>query len=502
MTLQSDVVSPVGRATLKLIVFPGAGNQSGGGRYQGFAPGGTAAAPTATKSGSIGIRYDAQFYDGSAYSSGAQLRLIATQDHTPSAQGTAIEFYTKLQGQTSLARRWQVHSGGHWLPSSDVYDIGTLATPVRNGYSKTWNTQELQVENTGKTSHWELDWDNTYLNFKRTDGATSLRLTNADHKALFTGPVAAEHDLHLLTDSGLDQWIWTTNVSDHLELKEVGGGGVVFTFDAAASKLNIGSSYRLVTQAMSVASQDITCQGAAGCDLLGPWGDIDMRGFLDLESPNSQTAFRAEAALGGGDANTGAWQIYNAAGDARVRSWVTGDNGSLSIWNDAGNLTAGLSAEGTMGGADAGYLYLKDGSNNTKIDMGVDGGSNPIIRLFEDVGTDVVIQMQNSSVGGGGARALFNNEVGTQRILVDVHNSGAAGRVIVNQASGDSVTMTAGGVDGVTGFLIGALSVFEKGTGARSGSCTSSTDALYWRTDGAAGTMLYGCIAGTWTALH
>ena len=284
---------------------------------------------------------------------------------TPAGDG----WWTNLDTTQTLMVDGNATFGGDIRFASDgTSDVGTTSVRAGDGYSDTWNSEVVRITNTGHTSHYALTWDSVYFNVARTDGVVSFRLTNADHKALFKGAVAAEADLHLLTDDGLDQWIWTTNVSDHLELKEVGGAGVVLTFDAFANKLNIGSSYLLVTQAISVAAKDIDCQGAAGCNLGGPWGDIDMRGFLEIESPNAQLGFKAESALGGGDANTGAWQVYNSAGLVRMHSWVNGDgdNSGLYLYNDASNLTAGLTT-GTLGGADSAYFFLKDGWGRQRV---------------------------------------------------------------------------------------------------------------------------------------
>ena len=460
---------------------------------------------------------------------------------TPAGDG----WWTNLDTTQTLMVDGNATFGGDIRFASDgTSDVGTTSVRAGDGYSDTWNSEVVRITNTGHTSHYALTWDSVYFNVARTDGVVSFRLTNADHKALFKGAVAAEADLHLLTDDGLDQWIWTTNVSDHLELKEVGWAGVVLTFDAFANKLNIGSSYLLVTQAISVAAKDIDCQGAAGCNLGGPWGDIDMRGFLEIESPNAQLGFKAESALGGGDANTGAWQVYNSAGLVRMHSWVNGDNSGLYLYNDASNLTAGLTTFGTLGGADSAYFFLKDGSNRTKIQMGVDSGGDPQLLLTEaGAGTDVVITLQN--LFNGGDFAVADNE-GRNKANVSIDGDGApffnliepgagvsngvvakviasgvtqGGNIVISDLNGtqrgyfgtldngasDTVSVNSAGVDvplrstsstTTTGLLFDAVNVIERKAGTFSGACTTGTLGL--NSSGGAGTSLYVCESSAW----
>ena len=62
-------------------------------------------------------------------------------------------------------------------------------------------------------------------------------------------------------------------------------------------------------------------------------------------------------------------------------------------------------------GADSAYFFLKDGSNRTKIQMGVDSGGDPQLLLTEaGAGTDVVITLQNLVNGAGGFAVADNDQ--------------------------------------------------------------------------------------------
>jgi hypothetical protein len=88
--------------------------RSGGGFFYGLAHNGPIDAPTATTSGDTLARFGGGGHTGTAFwwASGL-MRMNATEDWTPSANGTQIQFWTTQNGTTGVVRRMVLDHNGY-----------------------------------------------------------------------------------------------------------------------------------------------------------------------------------------------------------------------------------------------------------------------------------------------------------------------------------------------------------------------------------------------------
>lgn len=82
--------------------------------YIGRRYNGTPAAPTAVLANDIIARYGSNAYDGTDFAplGVANISVVASQNHTPSAKGSRIEFYTIADNSTVLTRGAYINDGG------------------------------------------------------------------------------------------------------------------------------------------------------------------------------------------------------------------------------------------------------------------------------------------------------------------------------------------------------------------------------------------------------
>ena len=114
----------------------------GGGFFFGLAHNGPMNAPTATANGDTLARYGAGGHTGEAFWWATGLmRMNATENWTPSANGTQIQFWTTQNGTTDTVRRMVLDHNGHLgintlTPVDRLHvngDIRTQTGCVRNG---------------------------------------------------------------------------------------------------------------------------------------------------------------------------------------------------------------------------------------------------------------------------------------------------------------------------------------------------------------------------------
>lgn len=87
---------------------------------------GTPTSPTAVLEDDVIVRYGSNAYNGTAWSTGgvARIQVVASEDHTPSAAGTRLEFWSTPNGSTTNLR--QGYYDGNGLTAINITTTGRL----------------------------------------------------------------------------------------------------------------------------------------------------------------------------------------------------------------------------------------------------------------------------------------------------------------------------------------------------------------------------------------